>query len=180
MADNRSLSPLMFLPPVIFIALAALFFFGMQRENPDALPSARKGQMAPALQLAALGDKPAFDNAALAAPGVKLVNFWASWCAPCRIEHPQLEALQAAGVTLYGINYKDEDAKALRFLTELGDPYAAIGADSTGRTALDWGVYGVPETYVIDGNGRITLRFAGPITPSIMEHTILPAIEAAR
>ena len=111
---------------------------------------------------------------------VKLVNYWASWCAPCRVEHPNLEKLARDGITIYGVNYKDKADNALNFLKELGNPYAALGADESGRMALDWGVYGVPETYVIDGKGNIVLRFAGPITERVMQTTILPAIEAAR
>ena len=96
------------------------------------------------------------------------------------MEHPNLAALAAEGVAIYGINYKDEPAKALAFLEELGNPYAAVGADASGRMALDWGVYGVPETYVIDGEGTIILRFAGPITQRVIEDQIRPALEKAR
>ncbi len=173
------LSPLMILPPVIFAGLAAMFYLGMQREDPDALPSVQIGKEAPPLMLTQLGSAPPFDNEALRQPGVKLVNYWASWCAPCRVEHPHLEALAAEGIPIYGINYKDQPEKALAFLRELGDPYVAIGADETGRTAIDWGVYGVPETYVIDGEGRVVLRFAGPVTERSLESQIRPAIEAA-
>ena len=105
--------------------------------------------------------------------------YWASWCAPCRVEHPHLETLADEGIPIYGVNYKDEPGKALGFLEELGDPYAAIGADASGRMALDWGVYGVPETYVIDAEGTIVTRFAGPITERVLETTIMPAIEEA-
>jgi cytochrome c biogenesis protein CcmG/thiol:disulfide interchange protein DsbE len=115
----------------------------------------------------------------LRAPGVKLVNFWASWCGPCRVEHPTLVQLGAEGVTIHGVNYKDEPQNALRFLAELGNSYAAIGADTTGRTGLLWGLYGVPETFVIDGEGRIVLRFAGPVTQRVLEETIRPAMRAA-
>jgi cytochrome c biogenesis protein CcmG/thiol:disulfide interchange protein DsbE len=111
--------------------------------------------------------------------GVKLVNYWASWCAPCRAEHRFLEQLQDEGIPIYGINYKDEPDNALAFLHELGDPYAGLAADETGRTALDWGLYGVPETYVIAADGTIVLRFAGPITESILESTIRPAMAEA-
>ncbi len=111
---------------------------------------------------------------------MKLVNFWASWCGPCRAEHPSLARLAAEGVPIYGINYKDEPEKALGFLGELGNPYAGIGADPAGRTAIDWGLYGVPETFVIDGEGRILLRFAGPITERSLASDIRPAIAAAR
>ncbi|TDL86803.1 DsbE family thiol:disulfide interchange protein [Meridianimarinicoccus aquatilis] len=174
-----NIKPLVALPPMIFAALAALFYFGMFRDDPDALPSAVAGQPAPAVAVTPLGDKVSFDAASLRAPGVKLVNFWASWCAPCRVEHPVLEQLAAEGVTIYGVNYKDEGDKALGFLRELGDPYVAVGADASGRMALDWGLYGVPETFVIDGQGTVVLRFAGPITRSVLENTIRPAIAEA-
>ncbi|MHA7849616.1 DsbE family thiol:disulfide interchange protein [Roseovarius sp.] len=173
-------SPLMILPPVLFAGLAALFFFGMQRENPDALPSALEGRPAPAVQVTQLADKNPFKDSDLRSGDVKLVNYWASWCAPCRVEHPHLETLADQGITIYGVNYKDKPDNALKFLDELGDPYTALGADANGRMALDWGLYGVPETYVIDGKGQIVLRFAGPITEKVLESTILPAIEEAR
>ena len=173
------LSPLAALPPLVFVGLALLFFFGMQREDPDALPSARAGQPAPAVVLTQLGANRPFDDAALRAPGVKLVNFWASWCAPCRVEHPNLELLAKEGVTIYGVNYKDTPDKARAFLEELGDPYAGIGADDSGRMALDWGLYGVPETFVIDGDGVVRLRFAGPITGRVLDETIRPALAEA-
>lgn len=177
---KRRVSWLMLAPPTIFGALAVMFYLGMQREDPEALPSARIGQEAPGMALISLGGKPMLEDAALREPGVKLVNYWASWCAPCRAEHPNLVALAEEGIPVFGINYKDDPAKALAFLDELGDPYTAIGADETGRTALDWGLYGVPETYVIDGEGRVVLRFAGPITQRTLESQIRPAIEAAR
>lgn len=172
-------SPLVLVPPVLFAGLAAMFFFGMHRENPDELPSALTGRAAPPVEVIPLGDKPSFTDADLRTGGVKLVNYWASWCAPCRVEHPNLIALAEQGVPIYGINYKDEPAKGLGFLAELGDPYAAVAADATGRTALDWGVYGVPETYVLDDKGTILLRFAGPITQRVLQETILPAIAEA-
>ncbi|MFN3211320.1 MAG: DsbE family thiol:disulfide interchange protein, partial [Roseovarius sp.] len=155
------LSPLMILPPVIFAGLAAVFYIGMQREDPDALPSAIEGNPAPAVALTPLEGKTPFADADLRSGGVKLVNYWASWCAPCRVEHPHLEALAEEGITIYGVNYKDQPDNAIGFLEELGDPYAAIGADPNGRMALDWGLYGVPETYVIDGDGTVILRFPG-------------------
>lgn len=168
----------MFLPPVLFAGLAVLFIVGMNREDPDNLPSALAGKAAPAVQVTPLGDSPVFGDADLRVPGVKLVNFFASWCAPCRVEHPMLEKLASEGIKIYGVNYKDRPEDALGFLAELGNPYAAMGQDS-GRMALDWGVYGVPETYVIDGEGHIVLRFAGPITASELERSIRPAIAEA-
>ena len=173
------LRPLMILPPVIFIGFAVFAAFGMFREDPDSLPSARQGQIVPAMQVTALADKESFDAETLKTGEVKLVNFWASWCAPCRAEHPTFTALAEEGVPIYGVNYKDSTGNALAFLEELGDPYTAIAADEQGRTGLEWGLYGVPETYVIDADGRIVLRFAGPVTQRVLSETIRPAMEAA-
>lgn len=170
---------LLFLPPVFFAAFAAMAYLAL-RSPDEGLPSALAGRGAPSLEAAmALRDDPAPDDAALTAPGVKLVNFWASWCAPCRVEHPHLTTLAESGIPVIGVNYKDRPENALAFLNELGDPYAAIGADTTGRIGIDWGLYGVPETFVIDGEGRVMLRHAGPITPGVLENRLLPAIEAA-
>lgn len=174
------ISPLMIAPPAIFAALVITFAIGMFRDDPDALPSAREGQSAPAVQVTPLGSMPEFTDADLRDGEVKLVNFWASWCAPCRVEHPNLEALAEEGLTIYGVNYKDEPGNALGFLNELGNPYASIGADSTGRMAIDWGLYGVPETYVIDGDGTVILRFAGPLTQRAIVEDLRPALEKAR
>ena len=171
--------PLMLAPPLIFAGLALLFFLGMQRSDPDQLPSAMEGRAAPAVQVTALGTGPELTDAMLREPGVKLVNFWASWCAPCRAEHPVLQDLSAEGLTILGVNFKDKPEAALGFLEELGNPYAAIGADASGRMGLDWGLYGVPETFVIDAKGKVILRHAGPITASILEERIRPALAEA-
>lgn len=172
------ISPLMVAPPLIFGAFVLLAAVGMFRDDPEALPSAREGQPAPPLVLTAFPGAPGFDDATMRDGTVKLVNYWASWCAPCRAEHPSLEKLAGEGIPIYGINYKDTPEKGLAFLAELGDPYAAIGSDG-GSMGIDWGVYGVPETYVIGGDGTIHLRFAGPVTAKVMEETILPAIARA-
>lgn len=173
-------SPLMIAPPLIFSGFVMLAAVGMFREDPDSLPSAREGQPAPPVVMTEFAGETGFDDATLRDGEVKLVNYWASWCAPCRAEHPSLEALSQQGIPVYGVNYKDSPANAQAFLDELGDPYAGIGTDAQGRMALDWGVYGVPETYVIAGDGTIVLRFAGPITSRVIESTINPALEKAR
>ena len=166
--------PLMILPPVAFAGLALAFWMGMQNGD-QALPSTMEGRAAPEVSVTPLGSGPLLTQADMSAPGVKLVNFWASWCQPCRVEHPMLETLAAEGVVIHGVNYKDKPEAALELLAELGNPYAKIGADS-GRMALNWGVYGVPETYVIDGNGVVVLRWAGPITADVLERVIRPAM----
>ena len=171
------IKPLMLLPPVAFAGLALAFWIGMQNGD-QALPSTMAGRQAPAITVTALGDQPLPVDADLRAPGVKLVNFWASWCQPCRAEHPLLKQLQSEGVVILGINYKDKPGDALGFLAEMGNPFAKIGADS-GRMALDWGVYGVPETYVIDAKGVVVLRLVGPITAQELERQVRPALAKA-
>jgi len=164
--------PLMILPPLVFAGIAAIFVLGVNRDDPDALPSALEGHQAAAVAVVPLGDLPTFTDAQLRDGKVKLVNFWASWCAPCRVEHPNLAKLKAEGVTIYGVNYKDKPAPALGFLKDLGNPYTAIGADESGRMGIDWGIYGVPETFIIDGAGKVVSRFPGPITERVMNDVI--------
>jgi cytochrome c biogenesis protein CcmG/thiol:disulfide interchange protein DsbE len=123
---------------------------------------------------------PGFAAADLAQGRVSIVNVWASWCAPCHAEHPHLVTLaERSKAPLYGINYKDRPEEARRFLGRYGNPFVAVGADASGRTAIDWGVYGVPETFIIDGRGRIAHKHVGPITPEVIEQRLLPAIEKA-
>ena len=167
------------LVPLVAVAVILVFTFGLSRNDPDALPSTLVGQPAPALVTTPLGSLPQLLDSDLRENGVKLVNFWASWCAPCRAEHPNLTALSEQGIPIYGVNFKDEPDNALKLLQELGNPYTAIGQDS-GRQAINWGVYGVPETFVIDGKGVILLRFPGPITDRVLKETILPLLEAAK
>lgn len=170
------------LPLAVFVALAAVFLIRLETAgNLEAVPSALVGKPVPEFDLPPLEG--------VAQPGLKgtdlkgtvtVVNVFASWCGPCRIEHPQLIALQKDGrIRLVGINYKDVPANAVRFLDELGNPYAAIGVDQTGRAAIDWGVYGVPETFIVDANGIIRHKHIGPIDAAALEATVLPAIEAA-
>lgn len=175
-----------FLPLILFLALAGLMgayllaaqFLGYQR---DTLPSALIGQPAPTAELAPLrGDGLGLTAEMLTAPGVKVVNVWASWCGPCRVEHPHLMTLAAQGVTVLGLNHRDQPGAALAFLQELGDPYAAVGVDPTGRASVDWGVYGVPETFIVNSDGRIVDKHVGPIQNDDLQRVILPAIAAAR
>lgn len=166
-------------PLVVAGGFFLMALWGMQRENPDALPSALVGQAAPAVEVVPLGDLPTFSAADLADGRVKIVNFWASWCAPCRAEHPNLMQLKAEGLPLYGVNYKDKPEAARRFLEELGNPFERIGADASGRMGINWGLYGVPETFVIDGEGKVLLRFPGPLTERALQDEIRPALAAA-
>lgn len=158
--------PLLVTVGLVTIAGLALMQTGEEREE---LPSMLAGRAAPALDVKPLGDLPTPTADALSQPGMKLVNFWASWCGPCRVEHPMLETLAAKGVTIIGVNYKDKPANALGFLDELGNPFASIGADANGRTGINWGIYGVPETFVVDGDGKVVMRFPGPITRSVYD-----------
>ena len=171
--------PLVILPPVLFAALAATFWIGMNRHNPDDLPSMIVGQQAPAVVLTALGDGAPFTDATLRDGRVKIVNFWASWCEPCRAEAATLGRMAAGGLPIYGVNYKDKPAAALGFLADAGDPFSAMGADVAGQMAINWGVYGVPESYVIDGKGKVLLRLPGPITNDVLNSAIKPALAKA-
>lgn len=169
-------SPLVLLPPLAFAALAGVFYFGLGGD--EQLPSALIGKPAPMVELQPLADLPPLPED-MADGRVKLVNFWASWCAPCRVEHPNLTQLAAEGIPIYGVNYKDPPRNAVAFLEELGNPYEAVSADPQARMGLEWGVYGVPETFVVDGEGRITWRFAGPITQREIEGGLGEALRAA-
>lgn len=174
------ISPMMAVPVVVFAAFIGLALVGMMRDDPNSLPSTREGKPAPPITAVGFTDKPTFSDETLRDGTVKLVNFWASWCAPCRVEHPNLEALSKGGLPIYGVNHKDSMANASSFLGELGDPYTALVYDEKGRTGIDWGVYGVPETFVIDGDGKIVLRFAGPLTQRVIKEVLTPAIEKAQ
>ena len=165
-------------PLLLFAAFGILLYAGLLRKDEGGLPSGLIGRSAP-LAPTAFGSSDPPNDADLLIDGAKLINFWASWCAPCRVEHPNLMALAAEGIVIHGINYKDDEGKALDFLEELGDPFAKIGADRDGRVGLEWGVYGIPETFVVDGNGKVALRFAGPVTSRIMREKILPALANA-
>ncbi len=175
-SPKKRVSLLMLLPPVLFGGLALLFLLGMNRDNPNELPSALVGKQAPAVQVTQFSDMTLVEDADLRTGKMKLVNFWASWCGPCRVEHPNLMALQSEGIEIVGVNYKDQPGNAESFLSDLGDPYTRGGADTTGRMALNWGVYGVPETYLIDGEGNVVLRIAGPVTQREIDERLRPAM----
>ncbi|QDC09913.1 DsbE family thiol:disulfide interchange protein [Oceanicola sp. D3] len=173
------MKPLYFVPFGVILLIGLAFWWGNGREGQNELPSTFIGRTAPELKLEPLAGEPVFTREMLESEGVKLVNFWASWCAPCRVEHPNLVKLAEAGVPIYGINFKDDPEKAADFLAELGNPYAAIGADVEGRSGFAWGAYGVPETFLIDGEGKILARVAGPVTSSTYARDLGPALAAA-
>ena len=178
----------MLAPVLVFAGLAALFMVGLQGGDPSKLPSALVGKPAPALALPPVEgllsggtQVPGLASTDISNGKVTVLNVWASWCGPCRDEHPQLIELSGrSDINLVGLNYKDHRENAVRFLTSLGNPFSRVGADSTGRTAVDWGVYGVPETYVIDASGTITYKFTGPLTPKSLQEELLPAIARAQ
>ncbi len=168
---------LFLLPAILFGAIAVYFGIGLTKD-PRILPSALIDKPAPDFDLPALHDsKPRFATTNLGGE-VKIVNVFASWCVPCKIEHPVFMRFSEQNDTpLYGINYKDKKTDALAWLARLGDPYDRIGQDLSGRVGIEWGVYGVPETYIIDKQGRIRYRHVGPVLPKAMAETILPLIE---
>ncbi len=172
----------MLLPALGAAAVLAVFLLGLQRDDGGRnLPSTLIDKPAPEFDLPPLrAGEPGLSTADMKAPGVKLVNIWASWCLPCRVEHPKLAELAEMGLPVHGINYKDRAAAAEKFLAELGDPFTLIGVDRKGRAAIEWGVYGVPETFVIDGQGRIVYKHIGPIQGPDIENKILPAVEKAK
>jgi cytochrome c biogenesis protein CcmG/thiol:disulfide interchange protein DsbE len=165
------------LPLAAFAAIAIWFAIGLTRD-PSKLPSALLDRPAPEFTLPALdGSGVAGLKAGDLRGKVALVNVFASWCVPCRVEHPILMRLaRESGIVLYGISYKDKAQDSARFLSELGNPYAAIGHDENGRVGIEWGVYGVPETFVVDREGRIRHKHVGPLSPKDLQDTILPLI----
>lgn len=177
------------LPLVIFVALAAVFTVQLvSGKDNSTIPSVLIGKEAPVTKLPPI-DGLAHNNSPL--PGLDssdfitgpegkltLVNVWASWCAPCRQEHPILmELAKDKRLRVVGLNYKDQPENARRFLGELGNPYEAVGADNTGRSTIDWGVYGVPETFLVNQEGKIVYKHVGPITPTAVRNEMMPVIE---
>ncbi|WP_341861825.1 DsbE family thiol:disulfide interchange protein [Gymnodinialimonas sp. 57CJ19] len=178
---------LMILP----LALTASFFgiAGWQLMNnqdaqtagidPQALPSPQQGHPAPPLDLELVPGTPLLTRDALEGEDLVILNFFASWCPPCRAEHPTLTALAEAGVPLYGVNYRDREVQALSFLEELGNPYDLIGADPAARNGRDWGVVAMPETFFINADGVIVLHFRGPIVRRSLDNQVRPALAEA-
>ena len=169
------------LPLLLLVGLVAVFALNMDRD-PSLVRSVLINKPAPAITLPAVAGTgvDGFDTASLEGE-VTVVNVFASWCIPCREEHPLLERLKAeTGVRIFGINQKDAPENAVAFLTELGNPYQRIGGDADNRVSIDWGVYGVPETFVVNAAGVITFKHVGPISPESLEKEVIPAIEKAK
>lgn len=185
-AGTRRRNILVLLPLFVFLALAALVFFRLGDGDPSRIPSALIGHPAPATNLPPL---PGLEREGQPVPGlttatfqgaVTVVNVWASWCVPCHDEVPFLEQLSKdRRIQLVGINYKDAPENARRFLNRYGNPFAANGRDEAGRTSIDWGVYGVPETFLVGRDGRIAYKLVGPITADNLSRTLGPEIEKA-
>ncbi|MEI9410972.1 DsbE family thiol:disulfide interchange protein [Mesorhizobium salmacidum] len=173
---------LVFLPLLVFLGLAGLFLSQLlSGRDVSEVPSALIGLPAPQTNLPPLEGStlPGLDSKAFAGK-VTLVNVFASWCAPCREEHPVLLALaQDKRFVMAALNYKDRPENARRFLGDLGNPFQAIGVDEAGRTAIDWGVYGVPETFVIGKDGKIAYKHVGPLTAESAKELLLPQIDKA-
>jgi len=187
-SGKRGFPVLVLLPLVVFAALAGLFLFQLPLGgDPPKIPSALSTHPAPELDLPPLEGRSANGTPR---PGcahsdvigkVSGVNVWASWCVPCRQEHPLLEELaKEDGIQLIGINYKDKPENARRFLGSLGNPYDRVGTDNAGRAAIDWGVYGVPETFIVDEKGMIRYKFIGPLSPSSYQDTFLPELNKVK
>jgi len=173
-------------PLLAFLGLAGLFMLRLGAGDPSRIPSALIGQPAPETRLPGLAglqrdgkEVPGLDSASFNG-AVTLLNVWASWCVPCRDEAPLLVQLGAdQRIRIAGINYKDQPENARRFLDRYGNPFAANGVDANGRAGIEWGVYGVPETFVIGRDGRISYKLIGPITAENLQSTLMPAIEKA-
>jgi cytochrome c biogenesis protein CcmG, thiol:disulfide interchange protein DsbE len=173
-------------PLLVFLALVAIFLIGLYAGDPSRIPSALIGHPAPQTTLPPVAG---LERDGKPIPGINpadfkgevtLLNVWASWCVPCHDEAPLLMQLaQNPKVRIIGINYKDEAENARRFLGRYGDPFAAAGADTNGRAAIEWGVYGVPETFIVGRDGRIAYKLVGPITPQNMETVLKPEIAKA-
>lgn len=186
-ASGRRRLLIAFLPLVLFVALSAVFLYQLgSGKDASEIPSVLIGTKAPSLDLPPLegltangAPVPALTDAAISGK-LSLVNVWASWCVPCRQEHPiLLELSRDPRIELVGINYKDKNDNALKFLGELGNPFAAVGVDPAGKAAIDWGVYGIPETYLVAPDGTILFKQIGPFTPESLRDKLLPAIEKA-
>lgn len=168
------------LPAAAFVGLAGMFVWGLTRD-PSQLPSALIGREVPQFRLPPVRGRTLGLSSGDLKGQVSLVNFFASWCAPCRLEHPIFLDLSRKGIVpLHGINFKDEPENAAQWLNTLGDPYARTGADLDGRVGIDWGVYGIPETFIVGADGRIAYRHIGQMTRQALDETILPLVNRLR
>jgi cytochrome c biogenesis protein CcmG, thiol:disulfide interchange protein DsbE len=176
---------LAFLPLAAFAVLSALLFVRLYAGDAARLPSALIGQTAPPLTLPGLDGGAGLTDADLRQGHVSLVNVFGSWCQPCHLEHGYLmalaadPALKAKGVAIYGVAQRDSVENVRRFLGAKGDPYAKVGLDADGRAGIDWGVYGVPETFIVKGDGAIAYKVVGPITAEALESEVKPQIVKA-
>ncbi len=175
--SERRVALLRFLIPVAaFLVLAALFGWGLTRD-PRTLPSTLIGKSVPQFVLPPVKGRVLGLSSADLVGDVSFVNVFASWCVECKLEHPLLMQLKAMGdFPIHGLNYKDRPSDAEKWLDAYGDPYTRTGADINGRAGIEWGVYGVPETFVITKDGRIAYKHIGPLTPAVLEKTILPLV----
>jgi cytochrome c biogenesis protein CcmG, thiol:disulfide interchange protein DsbE len=184
-AARRPKRWLPFLPLAAFALLAALLFVRLNAGDPARLPSALIGQSAPRLTLAGLDGAAGLTDADLRQGHVSVVNVFGTWCEPCHMEHPYLMALaedgalRAKGVAIYGVAQKDSPGNVRRFLGAKGDPYAKVGLDPDGRAGIDWGVYGVPETFIVRGDGTIAYKVVGPMTAETLKSEVMPQIMRA-
>lgn len=190
-APKKRASWVALLPLLIFVGLAAVFAVQLlSGKDNSIIPSVLIGKQAPSTNLPPVeglmrdsAPVPGFNSEDLkTGPGGKLtlVNVWSSWCIPCRQEHPLLmEIAKDERIRVVGINYKDQPENARRFLGDLGNPFAAVGADRAGRSAIEWGVYGVPETFLVDQTGKIVYKHVGPFTPESVKNDLMPAVEKA-
>ena len=173
---------LAYLPLAVFAALAWLLFDAALRRRPASIPSTLIGQSAPRLDLPGLDGATGLTDADLRSGHVSVVNIFASWCEPCHYEHEFLMALaadpslKAKGVAVFGVAQKDSAENIRRFLGAKGDPYAKVGLDQDGRAGIDWGVYGVPETFIVRGDGSLAFKLVGPMTAATLESEIKPQI----
>lgn len=168
------------LPLLLFVGVGVAFFLGFERDPRD-IPSALIDKPVPAFALPPLPGRSDGLSADSLKGEVTLVNVFASWCIPCKAEHPIITRLaREQGVTVHAINHKDKAEDALAWLTRNGDPYKRIGADLDGRVSIDWGVYGVPESFLVDRQGRIRYKHVGPLTPQVVEEQILPLVKELR
>jgi cytochrome c biogenesis protein CcmG/thiol:disulfide interchange protein DsbE len=167
------------LPPVLFAGLAGLFYVGMHRDGAGELPSVFVGRPAPVLPATALPGVPALTDADLRTGEVTVVNFWATWCPPCRAEHPVLLEMAANGVRVAGVNIMDDDAKAVAYLAEEGNPFLGVATDPQGRNRVEWGVTAPPETFIVGGDGTVLFRFVGPLVGTDYETRFVPELEKA-